>query len=433
VAACCAVLLILLAHPQSPECTDAASCQAAAQDAAARGEFEAFHDLAWRAMQKGRPNDPKLMVLVARAQSLSGRPGDALVMLRRLAQSGIATDASTSDDFRRVRALPQWPEVEALLSSAGKPAPPEPAPSAAKPSAPSRAAAPTAAVSASSPATAPAAKVTAPSARAIEDESVPFESIEPTGLVYDAVSRRFIVGDRRENRLVIFDNVFKRATNMVGAESAGFFGLAAVAIDPRRGDLWVANSSDGRGAALHKLQLVSGRVLFELAVPAELGKTRFVDAAVLGDGTVLLLDAKGRRLLTVPPAQRAFKRSARVDVDRATSLAANIRSLAYVAHAAGILRVDLTAGTTAALKDAPGGLLRIRPDGGALVAVQPAATGHRIVRLRLDAAGRRVVRVDVLDETTLADPSAIATVDGAVFYITSLNGALVMRRLQSQK
>ena len=423
------VLLILLAQPQTPECADAASCQAAAQEAAARGEFEAFHDLAWRAVQKGRPNDPALMVLVARAQSLSGRPGDALVMLRRLAQNGIATDASTSEDFRRVRALPQWPEVEALLSSAGKPAPPEPAPSAAKPSA----TAPTAKLSGSPPpASPPAAKAAASPARTIEDESVPFESIEPTGLVYDAVSRRFIVGDRRANRLVIFDNVFKRATNMVGAESAGFFGVAAVAIDPRRGDLWVANSSDGRGAALHKLQLVSGRVLFEVGVPPELGATQFVDAAVLGDGTVLLLDAKGRRLLTVPPAQRAFKRSAGVDVDGATSLAANTR-VAYVAHAAGILRVDLTAGTTAALRDAPGGLLRIRPDGGALVAVQPAATGHRIVRLRLDAAGRRVVRVDVLDETTLADPSAIATVDGAVFYITSLNGALVMRRLQSQK
>jgi len=426
------VLLILLAQQQSAECADAASCQAAAQEAAARGEFEAFHDLAWRAVQKGRPNDPALMVLVARAQSLSGRPGDALVMLRRLAQNGIATDASTSEDFRRVRALPQWPEVEALLSSAGKPAPRELAPSAAKPSAPSPIGPAAKRSGSPPPAAPPAAKAAASPARAIEDESVPFESIEPTGLVYDAVSRRFIVGDRRANRLVIFDNVFKRATNMVGAESAGFFGLAAVAIDPRRGDLWVANSSDGRGAALHKLQLVSGRVLFELGVPPELGATQFVDAAVLGDGTVLLLDAKGRRLLTVPPAQRAFKRSAGVDVDGATSLAANT-TLAYVAHAAGILRVDLTAGTTAALRDAPGGLLRIRPDGGALVAVQPAATGHRIVRLRLDAAGRRVVRLDVLDETTLADPSAIATVDGAVFYITSLNGALVMRRLQSRK
>ena len=45
--------------------------------------------------------------MLARAQSLSGRPLDALVMLQRLA-AGLATDAATSDDFRRVRALPGW-------------------------------------------------------------------------------------------------------------------------------------------------------------------------------------------------------------------------------------------------------------------------------------------------------------------------------------
>ena len=47
-----------------------------------------FHDLAWRAVQKGKPNDPDLMLLLARAQSLSGRPGDALVMLGRIVDLG---------------------------------------------------------------------------------------------------------------------------------------------------------------------------------------------------------------------------------------------------------------------------------------------------------------------------------------------------------
>ena len=58
------------------------------------------------------------MYLLARAQSLSGRPGDALVMLRRLAQLGVPTDAAENDDFRRVRALAGWAEVEALIASA---------------------------------------------------------------------------------------------------------------------------------------------------------------------------------------------------------------------------------------------------------------------------------------------------------------------------
>ena len=80
---------LLLSIAQTPTCPDVGACRQAALDAAARGDFETFHDLAWRAAQKGRPNDPELMYLLARAQSLSGRPGDALVMLRRLAQLGV--------------------------------------------------------------------------------------------------------------------------------------------------------------------------------------------------------------------------------------------------------------------------------------------------------------------------------------------------------
>ena len=45
-----------------------ADCRAQAQAAAARGDYEIFHDLAWRAVQKGPRNDPDLMYLLARAR-----------------------------------------------------------------------------------------------------------------------------------------------------------------------------------------------------------------------------------------------------------------------------------------------------------------------------------------------------------------------------
>ena len=67
------------------------------------------------------------MLLLARAQSLSGRPGDALVMLRRLAAMGIELNIVNGEDFRRVRALPGWAEVEAAIAAA-------PAATSAKPS-----------------------------------------------------------------------------------------------------------------------------------------------------------------------------------------------------------------------------------------------------------------------------------------------------------
>ena len=60
------------------------------------------------------------MFLLARTQVLSGRPDDALVMVRRIAETGAAVDVS-ADEFNRMRELPGWPAVEAII--AGKPNP----------------------------------------------------------------------------------------------------------------------------------------------------------------------------------------------------------------------------------------------------------------------------------------------------------------------
>ena len=94
------------ARLSAQECREWKECQQQALAAAERQDYNAFHDLAWRTLQIGPKNDPANMTMLARAQSLSGRPGDALVMLQRLAAMGIVTDAATNNDFERVRALP---------------------------------------------------------------------------------------------------------------------------------------------------------------------------------------------------------------------------------------------------------------------------------------------------------------------------------------
>ena len=440
---------------QPAECADVKSCRQAAIDAQSRNDFEVFHDLAWRAVQKGSRNDPDLMLLLARAQSLSGRPGDALVMLRRLARMGVSVDVA-SEDFQRVRALPAWPEVAALFDGgkpgvAGEPPgpkatePPAPTPAVEAPKrtaekpvppTPSKAGAAKEALPPAADAKPEPAREGAKSNAPGEEEALPdaIATIAPAGLAYDSVSRRFIVGDRQENKLVVFDDVFKRATNMVAAGSAGFFALTAIEIDPKRGDLWITNSAADRGASLHKLQLVSGRVLFEISVPAEFGPTTLVDAAVLGDGEVLVLDAEGKRILGVSPSSRSFKRAATVDVEGATSIASNGGSIAYVAHRKGLLRVDLAARKATAVRGAPAGLLRIRSNGHALVGVQLVEKRHRIVRLRLDAAGGKMSKLDVLDgNTSMPDAAAMTIAEGVLYYLTSVNGGAVLHRARLQK
>src|SRR5215216_1400371 len=80
----------LVAQDTRSNCDNPEACRELALAARSRGAYETFHDLAWRAVQTARPNDPEIMYLVARAQALSGRRRDAVIMLRRLAEAGFA-------------------------------------------------------------------------------------------------------------------------------------------------------------------------------------------------------------------------------------------------------------------------------------------------------------------------------------------------------
>src|SRR3954451_10724252 len=114
-----ALLVSLASVPQDrpADCGTWQNCRQLALQAAEQQDFESFHDLAWRAVRKGPPKNADLMRMLARAQSLSGRPLDALVMLQRLLDMGVVTDAATNDDFRRVRALSGWADFESRVEA----------------------------------------------------------------------------------------------------------------------------------------------------------------------------------------------------------------------------------------------------------------------------------------------------------------------------
>ena len=346
-----------------------------ATEAAARGDAETFHDLAWRAVQKGKPNDPALMLLLARAQSLSGRPGDALVMLTRLLDLGVTPDIAADPDFARVRALARWPELEARL--AGRPAPAAPG-------------TPPAPVAPGAPAPpAPAAPPSPPAPPSGLTFSAP--GLKPFALAHDAVSRRFVLGDREAHRLLIVDEVSHNVVNYVGSASAGFLDqVTGFTIDPRRGDLWVVSAAgEGAGAisALHKLQLVSGRPLFEVRAPDRSGPVRFAGVAVAPDGTVYVLDGQGSRLFRLPPGARTLDLVMSVDAPGAAAIASADDRTLFIAGPAGILRVDLAARTAAPVKspDDLGGFESLAWRGGTLIGVQHAGDSYLVVRLKLDA------------------------------------------------
>jgi hypothetical protein len=410
---------------QVPECRDWQTCRQLALEAAARQDYDAFHDLAWRALRTGPKNDPALMTLVARAQSLNHRPHDALVMLQRLAAMGVTTDAATSDDFRSVRELAGWAEFEARTSGAGGRVVSDAAPSlpsvtpAPKPSAETR------------PTPSPTADVAETPRKTAPDPTSPVRfpatGIAAVGLAYDAVSGRFIVGDRQEHRLAVIGERSRRVASLAGADG-GFGEIAAFEIDVREGDLWVVTSPAGSrsssgAATVHKLQLISGRHLSSIELAAENGPARFADVAV-GDSSIFVLDSGGRRLFRAAKKARSIETVVRLAAADVVSLAPASDTIVYAAYDQGILRVDLPTRSMSVVD--PGqradlaGLTWIRWHRGSIIGAQKAAGDrYRIVRIRLDDAGRTSRGVEVLTDGIHIVSATSLTLSGNTLYYLS--------------
>jgi len=425
------------------DCAEWHECRQLALAAADRGDYPAFHDLAWRAVQTGPPRDPALMYLLARAQALSGRPHDALVMLDRLAGMGVASDALTNDEFARTRQLPGWPDVAARIErlvnpspEASAPAPPSPAIVA--PVAPATAAPKVTSTTALPPATATATAAAAPTPSAVVNplpvvEAVRFSTgrFSPAGVAYDAVSRRYLFGDRLGRKLIVVGEGANHADDLVRSDSAGFQEISAMAVDVRRGDVWVASTAaTGGTASIHKLQLVSGRPLKAFAVAADLEPVQLVDLAATPSGAVVVLDSIGGRVLVLRPGDAVLKTSIRIDAKEPTSVAAGgDDEIVYVAHGSGILRIDLHARAASNVKLPKavrlGHLERIRWHRHGLIAVEVDADGsRRIVRLGLNAAGRAVTRATILEALTAPSGETFLTVSGdELLYVTADSAA----------
>ena len=391
-------------------CADAPECRRAALDAIAQQDYERAHDLAWRAVQKGKPNDPDLMLVLARAMALSGRPGDALVMLGRAADHGPLPDVTTDSDFSSVRALSGWPDLEAKLTGATRPpAPSAPAPSAPTPSAPS----------------APLA----PSAPRDSADALAFDApnLNPFALAHDAVSRRFVLGDRRAHRLLVIDEVSHNVTTYVTAQTAGFYDdLTALTIDVPRGDLWVASArgeGSERASVVHKLQLISGRLLTEVRAPDAAAPLRIVSLAVMPDGTVYALDGAGERLFRVRPGTRSLQEVMRLQGEGYAALTAAGDRALYAARAGQLVRIDPAARTLVTLKSAQalGAFESLAWHNGVLVGVEHTGDRFDVVRLKTDGSGTRIVSRQVVASSSNA---TVGSLGGDSYYYLGEDGTI---------
>ena len=382
-------------------------CASLAADAIAHEQFEVAHDLAWRAVQLGLPNDGELMYLLARAQSLSGRPYDALVMLQRLAARGVRVDdAETSEEFRRVRALPQWSDAIAAIHGVA----PAPAP------------APVSVSAAASPAARGAERASALSADG--SLAIPSSIVSPIALAHDRVSARFVIADENSSTLQVVDELTGGAVDLVHREWLGPYRTSALAIDTRRGNLWVAgvdtSIAEAPRSAVHKLQLVSGRLLQTMPLPADAGPARVVALAV-GRDRVFLLDALGRRIFSLPVEGKSDPIQLHLaTLDAPVSIAAAADSVLYVADAKGVARVDAAMGAITRVSAMNGANLNalqiVGWNNGSLFGIRREADGaHTAVRVRLNAGGTGASAVETLGPAA----SSAGAVYGDAFYFVA--------------
>jgi hypothetical protein len=302
-------LLVLLITQSAQACPDVASCKAAALEAYSAKDYERFHDLAWVTYRKGKADDPELMLLLARAQSLSGRAGDAVVMLQRLSARGVSTDVETSEDFAAVRALPKRDaSADAPVTAI-----------------PPKAAAPSSTVARSAKVEPPPPDPPRATPPRAAGAPLTFTTLlSPSALAYDAVSRRYLIADQKARRVAVVDENSGHVSTLAGAQ-ARLGDINGIAIDARQGDLWVITTAE-EGASLHRLQLISGR---------ELGAARLsgLSAPVVGMAFVrgvgiVIADGNGD-ISRVLPSGRIEKLGALEYVPRA--IAADAEGTLYVA------------------------------------------------------------------------------------------------------
>jgi hypothetical protein len=257
------------------------------------------------------------------------------------------------------------------------------------------------------------------------DEAVRFSTNRFTsgGIAYDGTSRRFLFGDVTGRRLFVVGEGSDRAVDLVRADSAGFEDVRAIAVDSKRGDLWVASSAaDGTGGAIHRLQLISGRTRAKIAVPGQ-GPTHLGDLTVSGDGTVFVLDSGTRRLLVLRAGASTVDLLMPLTADQPASIAVDDSGRwVYLAHAEGIARIDARARRASPLMAANGialtGFESIRLHRDTLVGSQAQPDGSRaLVRLQLDRDRRGVMAAARIDTPAMsAGEQTAVTISGDDLY-----------------
>jgi hypothetical protein len=334
----------------------------------------------------------------------------------------VVEEAKEGDDFRAARAHAQWPQLLAAYEEGGEKAAVSTASNTGKPSSaapvpedttPPAAPAPTGATRALPRA------ADAELARSGDDLSMPAELAMPAALAYDAVSARFVMSTASSDALTVLSQTSSNAAPFTSRGWSGHDVTTALAIDRGAGDLWVAVHGT-TGMALHRLQLISGRRLEIIEVPGE-PRAELASLVSTVDG-LYALDVSGRRIFRRVPQAKKLDVLTTFAAEIAPTALAYTRNALYVAHAAGVLRIDNASRRQRAVsvsdKDALAGLHSIAVHDGVLFGTKRAGDRWTVVRVRLNQAGTAATNVATVGPAM----SPAATLANGIYYYVASDG-----------
>ncbi|HVS04285.1 MAG TPA: hypothetical protein VMT16_16085, partial [Thermoanaerobaculia bacterium] len=226
----------------------------------------------------------------------------------------------------------------------------------------------------------------------------------PEGIDLDRRRRRVVLGSFSTGQLVTAA-LDGSTEELLPAGRLG--GVAGIRVDPVRRVVWATSNSDGEGEgpppAVVAVGLDSGDVVARKELAAGAAPVLLNDLAVTPDGTVFVTETlQGAVLRTclACPGLELLLRSDRLPLANGITTGGDGTTL-YVAHAAGISRIDTTSGAEEWLA-VPPGEVSVGADGlywheGTLIAVQNQPFHDRIVRFWLDEAGATILRTQILN------------------------------------
>jgi len=364
-----------------------------------RGDYPAYL-AAFEGLVKVAQDHPMVMMRLASAYALNGRPADAIRTLSHLADLGIWTDIANDNDFKSLATLPDAAGLRLRLQALRD--------------------------------------------KRVQASVVAFRLKDPTlvpeGVAFDVKTGAYFVSSQYQRKIVrrTGDGA---VTDFVQPGQGGLWMVFGIAADASRRLLWAvstaeesmkgATAEDAGRTALFLFDLDTGAL--KRTFPAPPGQDSTFDDLALGpegevyvsdsaSGTIYAATRDARRLeVVISPGQLGSPQGMVVSADG--------RRLYVSDYGRGLFSVDVQAGIAIRMRSPAGatllGIDGLARSGQCLIAVQNGIQPHKVLRLRLSDDRQAVVSAEPLDLNVpdMDEPTlGVVSTEGFVYVANSQDG-----------